>query len=331
MLEDIQDSTYQIGYGMTISHDNTLIRVGSRRFIATAGITIPDHIRDMMDDPHHNGNTLILVTVDQQVGGAIELQPQIRPGMKQIIQRLRQQGISHCAIISGDHRQPTQTLAEELGMDEYFYDVLPEDKARLVEQLKQQNRSVCFVGDGINDALAMQLAHVSISLAGATTMATDVADIIFMDGTLQHLDELSEISHKWEIVNVRNTTTGWLKRKVHVASVWVWDGEEPSARRRHVLFMFVSLDKSPPSKKARRERIRQRLKTIRHLPKIFSSYSKVSNWSKYSWDKRHLDVLKSDRFQHGLDTIRGYMGKVRRFVSNTKCIGKTRASLSICT
>ncbi len=80
--------------------------------------------------------------------------------------------------------------------DEYFYEVLPEEKARLVEQLQQQNRSVCFVGDGINDALAMQQAHVSISLAGATTMATDVADIIFMDGTLQHLDDLFEIAHK---------------------------------------------------------------------------------------------------------------------------------------
>ncbi len=196
MIEDIQDSTYQMGYGMTISQDDTLIRVGSRRFITAAGITIPDQIRDMLDDPHTNGNTLIFVTVDQHVGGAIELQPQIRPEMKQIIQRIRQQGITHCAIISGDHRQPTQTLAEELGMDEYFYEVLPEEKARLVEQLQQQNRSVCFVGDGINDALAMQQAQVSISLAGATTMATDVADIIFMDGTLQHLDDLFEIAHK---------------------------------------------------------------------------------------------------------------------------------------
>ncbi len=196
IIPDIQDSTYQMGYGMTVSQDNTLIRVGSRRFITAAGITIPDPIQDIMADPHHNGNTLILVTVDQHVAGAIELQPQIRPEMKQIIPRLRQQGITHCAIISGDHRQPTQTLAEELGMDEYFYDVLPEEKVRLVQQLKQQNRSVCFVGDGINDALAMQQAHVAISMAGATTMATDVAEVIFMDGTLVSLCDLFEISHK---------------------------------------------------------------------------------------------------------------------------------------
>ncbi len=193
--QDIQESTYQIGYGMTVMNGKTPIRVGSSRFLSDEGITIPDPIQEVMSEVHDNGNTLVFVALDHHVGGVIELQPRVRPEVKAIISRLRQQGISHCAIISGDHSGPTQALAETLGMDTYFADVLPEDKARIVKQLQQEQRTVCFIGDGINDTLAMQQANVSISLAGATTIATDVADIVFMDGSLVCLNDLFDISH----------------------------------------------------------------------------------------------------------------------------------------
>ena len=93
-------------------------------------------------------------------------------------------------IISGDHRQPTQQLAQELGIDEYFAETLPENKAKLIEKLQQAGKSVCFIGDGINDSIALKKAHVSISLRGTSTIATDTAQVILMDESLKQLPNL---------------------------------------------------------------------------------------------------------------------------------------------
>ena len=101
-------------------------------------------------------------------------------------------------IISGDHEHPTKRMAETLGIDHYFAEVLPENKANLVKQLCEQGRFVCFIGDGINDAIALKSAQVSISLKGASTAATDTAQIIFMDGTLNHLELLFHLADEFE-------------------------------------------------------------------------------------------------------------------------------------
>ena len=79
-------------------------------------------------------------------------------------------------------------------MDSYYSDILPQDKAKIVEQLQKEGKSVCFVGDGINDVIAMKKADVSISLSGASSIATDIAQVIFMDGTISHLTWLFDIS-----------------------------------------------------------------------------------------------------------------------------------------
>jgi P-type E1-E2 ATPase len=124
----------------------------------------------------------------------------------EIIRGLRARGIKHIAIISGDHDAPTRRLAEQLGMDRYFAQVLPTDKADYVERLQQEGRKVCFVGDGINDAIALKKANVSISLRGATSIATDTAHVVFMEPGLGKLCELLDIARDLE-ANVR---TSWV-------------------------------------------------------------------------------------------------------------------------
>ncbi len=197
-LPSVDDSKYQVGFGITVTIENKVIKVGSARFMKIEGITLPEKIEQAMTEGHRQGHSLIMVALNNRLIGAIELQSVVRSEVKQQIANLRQHGIKHLAIVSGDHKQPTQQLAEQLGMDDYFYDVLPEDKANIVEQLQKEGRSVCFVGDGINDAIAMKKANVSISLMGASSIATDVADVVLMDGTLDHLSDLFEIAKKLE-------------------------------------------------------------------------------------------------------------------------------------
>ena len=89
-------------------------------------------------------------------------------------------------------------------MDRYFAQVLPADKADYVEKLQKEGRKVCFVGDGFNDAIALKKADVSISLRGATSIATDTAHVVFMEQGLEKLCELRDIARDLER-NVRQS------------------------------------------------------------------------------------------------------------------------------
>ena len=114
-----------------------------------------------------------------------------RPEALEVINGLRERGAKHLAIISGDHDRPTRNLANKLGMDRYFAEVLPQDKAKYVELLQKEGRTVCFIGDGINDSIALKKANVSISLRGASTIATDTAQVVFMEESLTKLSALA--------------------------------------------------------------------------------------------------------------------------------------------
>nr|VFJ91241.1 MAG: Cu2+-exporting ATPase [Candidatus Kentron sp. H]VFJ92333.1 MAG: Cu2+-exporting ATPase [Candidatus Kentron sp. H]VFJ98946.1 MAG: Cu2+-exporting ATPase [Candidatus Kentron sp. H] len=204
ILPDIDDAQYHIGYGITVVTDDITIKVGSLRFMEMIEIVIPEVIEEAIAHSHSNGHTLVIVSINSEIKGAIEIQPKVRPEVKQIISDLRQSGIKHFSIVSGDHKQPTRKLAEALDMDSYFSDALPQDKANIIKKLQKEGKKVGFVGDGINDVLAMKAADVSISIHGATSIATDAAQIILMDDSLSQLPELFELSRSLE-ANLKNT------------------------------------------------------------------------------------------------------------------------------
>jgi Cu2+-exporting ATPase len=199
------DTQYKVGYGVTVKIHGSAVRVGSRRFIESEGIELSAEMRAGLDESHDEGHTTVLVAVDDRVAGTIELRATVRPEVGQIITELRRSGVRHIAIISGDHEAPTRRLAESLGMDRYFAQVLPADKAEYVERLQREGRKVCFVGDGINDSIALKKADVSISLRGASTLATDTAQVVFLEGGLSRLCELREIAHNLD----RNVNRSW--------------------------------------------------------------------------------------------------------------------------
>jgi Cu2+-exporting ATPase len=196
-LPTIDEAKYKIGYGIQVSISNQLIRVGSVRFIAMEGIAIPEEMEQIISNSHDCGHSLVMIAIDNQLAGAIELHATIRPEAKNIIKNLQQRNMS-IYIISGDHEQPTQQLAKELGIENYFANTLPENKANLIQQLIDTGKVVCFVGDGINDSIALKKAHVSISLRGASTIATDTAQVILMDESLRHLSQLFDLANELE-------------------------------------------------------------------------------------------------------------------------------------
>ena len=197
---------YQVGYGISVRIDGCRVRVGSRRFMEIENVPLTREIEAALDEAHREGHTMVMVAVDDRLGGALELRASLRPEVRGIVHGLRERGIKHIAIISGDHEAPTRKLADELGMDRYFAQVLPADKADYVEKLQKEGRKVCFVGDGINDAIALKKANVSISLRGATSIATDTAHVVFMEQGLGKLCELRDIARDLE----RNVRNSWI-------------------------------------------------------------------------------------------------------------------------
>jgi Cu2+-exporting ATPase len=93
-----------------------------------------------------------------------------------------------------------------LGIDNYFANTLPENKAQLVEQLQGAGRAICFVGDGINDSIALKKANVSVSLRGATSVAMDTAQVVLMDATLTQLPLLFQLADEMK-QNLKTTQT----------------------------------------------------------------------------------------------------------------------------
>ncbi|RKZ82774.1 MAG: hypothetical protein DRR19_20105, partial [Candidatus Parabeggiatoa sp. nov. 1] len=208
----LENSDYEVGYGIRVSFvdakagdDVKTVLLGSQRFMENTRINIPDHINSLQIECSEKGHSLVYIALEnQQLMGIIELRPKLRKNAHEVANALRQQGMT-LYMISGDQQKPTQQLAEVLGIENYYAETLPEDKALIVEKLQKQGRKVCFMGDGINDAVALQKADVAISLHGAATIATDTAEIVLMKPDLSYLPYLLQIAN--DLNNRINTST----------------------------------------------------------------------------------------------------------------------------
>jgi Cu2+-exporting ATPase len=197
-LPPVANLAYEVGYGLAVEIDGAQVYVGSHRFMQKMGIELPVQGAAVEEAAHEQGHSLVLVAREQAIVGAIELVPTLRPEAPQMIADLRQRGIQHIAIISGDREAPTRKLAADLGIDEYFAETLPQHKADIIQQLRLQGRCVCYVGDGINDAIALKQAHVSVSLGGASTIATDTAQIILLEEGLVNFGHLFDVARSFD-------------------------------------------------------------------------------------------------------------------------------------
>ena len=142
-LPQVAHAKYEVGYGLKVTIDERLILVGSKRFMEMANIAIPTDIALEQERCNRQGYSLVYIAIDPlprlpypreglgvraELVGAIELHPTIRPEARQIIQQLRERNLD-IFIISGDHEEPTRQLANQLGIEHYFAETLPENKA----------------------------------------------------------------------------------------------------------------------------------------------------------------------------------------------------------
>jgi Cu2+-exporting ATPase len=194
VLPSVDEAQYEIGFGIKVKLQEQWAYVGSRRFMAVENIAVPTDMQALETRCSLQGHSLVYIGVDGALAGLVQLKTTTRPEAAETVRRLHERGLK-LYIISGDSEQPTKALAQELGIDGYFAGTLPERKADLIKQLQAEGRKVCFVGDGINDAIALHQADVSISLTGATTAATDTAQVVLMDADLKQFITLMDLAY----------------------------------------------------------------------------------------------------------------------------------------
>ncbi len=193
-LSNRDRAKYNVGFGIEVILNGDIIKVGSNRYMHRERIAIPSFINKKLEGIYIQGGSSVLVAVNDKLAGALELESSHRPEAFDVIQGLRERKVENIVLISGDHEAPTKDLANKLGIDTYYSEILPQDKLRYVKKFQGKNGYVAMVGDGINDSPALSRADVSISLRGASDIATDVADIVFIDGDLSKTNFLYDIS-----------------------------------------------------------------------------------------------------------------------------------------
>lgn len=193
-LPKLIKSNYDLGLGVTVYIDEHLIHVGSGRFVQKMvnHTNMPTPIKEYMEG--EAGYSHIIIAVDNEIQGVLGLSPRVRPEVPAMMKSLRRRGFKQLSIVSGDQVTPTQQLADKLKMDKIYADVLPQDKAGLIRQLQDEGHHVCFIGDGINDAIALKQANVSICLQSASVIANEMAQVIMINESLAPLDGLFDMS-----------------------------------------------------------------------------------------------------------------------------------------
>jgi Cu2+-exporting ATPase len=125
------------------------------------------------------GKTVVFVVADDALAGAIALADVIRPESRQAIEDLRAMGV-RCMMLTGDHQRVAAWVAQQLGLDEVFAEVLPEQKAAKVREVQSRGLRVAMVGDGVNDAPALATADVGIAIGTGTDVAAETADVVLV-------------------------------------------------------------------------------------------------------------------------------------------------------
>jgi len=134
---------------------------------------------DRLEKLASQGKTIIYVLVDGELTGAVALADIIRAESKEAIGKLKGMGIQ-CMMITGDNHQVAKWVADEVGLDEYFAEVLPDKKAEKVKEVQSRGLIVAMTGDGVNDAPALAQANVGIAIGAGTDVAVATADIVLV-------------------------------------------------------------------------------------------------------------------------------------------------------
>lgn len=182
------------GYGIAAEVNGHQIIVGTRRWMEKNGVASSD-AEEAMQDMEQAGKTAMLFAVDGSWKGIVAVADQVKASSKKAIERLHQMGI-RVVMMTGDNTRTARAIASQVGIDDVFAEVLPEQKAQHVRELQQRGSVVAMVGDGINDAPALAAADIGFAIGTGTDVAMETAGVTLMRGDLNGIADAMEMSRR---------------------------------------------------------------------------------------------------------------------------------------
>ncbi len=178
-IPEVRDFQALKGRGARAVWDGKQVYVGGPRLLESLSVALPETLQRFEQEASAKGHSVVHLVIENQPAASFALADIIRPESKPAIQRLHDMGVS-VAMLTGDSQAVAKAVAEELGIDTYFAEVLPENKDQKVAELQRQGKLVAMVGDGVNDAPALTRADVGIAIGSGTEVAVQSAGIILV-------------------------------------------------------------------------------------------------------------------------------------------------------
>jgi Cu2+-exporting ATPase len=203
-LPKVSDFEAIKGRGVQASRDGHTVHVGGPRLLEMLELEVPESLVDFREKAQAKGQSVIYLIQEKEVEAAFALADVIRPESQEVVDRLHDMGVE-VAMLTGDSEAVAKAVADELGIDQYFAEVLPERKDQKVQQLQEQGKRVAMVGDGVNDAPALTRADVGIAIGSGTDVAVESAGIILVKSNpmdVVNVVELSQASYRKMLQNL---------------------------------------------------------------------------------------------------------------------------------
>ena len=193
LAAELGSERYVIGAGVEAVVSGHRVLVGRRKLMKTHGLDGPE-VESIASRHRRLGASSLFVAVDDRLEAALAYADKPREESARVIEALRAGGRRQVLLMSGDSSGVAEAVGARLGIDRVMSELMPEDKSRHVRALQREGRVVAMVGDGINDAPALALADVGISLHGGTEVALDTADVVLLDGGLSKLPRAFDLA-----------------------------------------------------------------------------------------------------------------------------------------
>jgi P-type Cu2+ transporter len=192
-LPEVSDFEAIKGRGVRASRDGSTVHVGGPRLLDMLELDVPESLADFRQDAQAKGQSVVYLVRDEEVAAAFALADVVRPESQAAVDRLHDMGIE-VAMLTGDSEAVAKSVADELGIDQVFAEVLPEHKEQKVRRLQEEGKRVAMVGDGVNDAPALTRADVGIAIGSGTDVAVESAGIILVRSDPMDVVNVIELS-----------------------------------------------------------------------------------------------------------------------------------------
>ena len=192
--EDHSEVEYIVAHGIATEYDGKRAVIGSKHFLFDDEKVKVTKTQEKKVEKEVAEHSVVYLAIDRKLEGLICIDDPVRKEAKYVIEELKSLGIENVIMLTGDSESGAKAGAKALGITEYRSQVLPEDKSRIVKELKDKCRTVIMVGDGINDSPALAEADVSVSMKHSSDIAREVADISLLSDDLYDLVTLRKLS-----------------------------------------------------------------------------------------------------------------------------------------